>query len=1252
MCLCNTQGGQDLLGGTLQQQKHREVLPTNVVPSRYNVHLAPSLETFTFSGSVAITASVVNPTTSIVLNNKGLNVTTASVSFNGVKLVGSVVADATKELVAFEFVETIPIGAAVINCEFAGIHKNQLTGFYRSSYTNEKGEEHHLLSTQCCATDCRQVFPCFDEPALKATFDYTFVVADGLVVLTNTQEVSCRRFETETGKKVKEVKFATTPLMSTYLVAFVIGDLECIESVAYPSLPADAQPITVRVFTTKGLAEQGRFALNVAVKTLIYFNEYFDIAYPLVKSDLVAIPNFGFGAMENWGLITYRTTALLCDEMTATSAAKKQIAYTVAHELAHQWFGNLVTMSWWNDLWLNEGFATFVGWLATDFLFPEWDVWTGYLTNVLAGALNLDSLRSSHPIDVHVTSGTEALQVLDAISYLKGSSIIRMLKEFLGGDVFMNGVRSYLQEFKYKNTVTSDLWKHLSLSSGKDIGALMDAWINETGYPLVSVESEVYDDETKTLTVALSQSRFLSGGALKLEEDHVTWWVPVTVVSHLTGKGSPSSHVLSNKQGTIKFPYDASTDAFWKLNFGASGMYRVKYLDSQVAIIGHILHTKPESFSVSDRIMFISDAYSLTSAGLTNVASVLDLIKALDSVQDYNVLSQISTTLSALRSISYLESETVREGIKALGRRVFSSKVEQSGFEYPESEEYFAKVKRALVISEASSSGDEVVKIELRDRFDMYVAGDTTALHPELRSVAYSSVLSNATEQDAESLFTAILDIYMKPTTQPKEKSDILSVIGTVNSSALVDKILNEIMFDASLVRTQDFTSPLVGLASVGKSRPLLLAWMKNNWNRICTLFEGSEMRLGAIFSACVGSCIGLGVISEVEAWVRGDGLDQEALANHKKVLSHFSRSVDQTLESHGRRIWEKKMTQSVSHNKAQLMNQATDLITHGRITTTVPKAKVLKHYADQIINIAKENNLSRLRKSVYVSFYSLYFNLYNLHSDVYFHVILQQPDATVPKLQLLAARYKDRVGGYTRLTLDGYNRPGSDRAPLATIEYIDNASDSIHFLASKYLPKVKEDLKEIQARKYNTQEITLEDPMNPGSLITAYKRTLRADVNSKLIKQLAVKERYLQNLINKFERSLSSFEKSRVYEQEYLKEVEVQNEAKSLAKLRLLQEKVDSMDAKKRAGFVDKYNEQQATKNLIRVLKMDGNGDLFWEIKKLPEVAEVKKVAAEQAKEVPAAEAKAVEGESGEKATPAKGAVKMLGNLMKKLKW
>ncbi|ORY48186.1 zincin [Rhizoclosmatium globosum] len=566
-------------------------------------------------------------------------------------------------------------------------------------------------------------------------------VDENLTVLTNTDEISSVPFVNAAGMKMKEVKFAVTPLMSTYTLfkINVVGRLRrwrigLYRSYCRPNTSTRRQPIQLRVYTVKGASGQGSLALSVAKKRwsisrniLTLHTRWASVTWWLFLTSALGNGKLGSHHLPD--------DALLCDERTATSSAKKRIAYTVAHELAHQWFGNLVTMKWWNDIWLNEGFATFVGWLAIDHLFPEWDIWTGYITEVLSGALGLDGLRSSHPIDVPVRIGSEALEVLDAISYKKGSSIIRMLNNFLGGDVFMNGVRSYLKEFQYKNAVTADLWRHLALSSGLDIPTLMQAWTDKTGYPLIIVESEVYDDEAKTLTVTLSQSRFLSGGELKPEEDAVTWWVPLTVATHLTGKSS-ESRVFSAKNGIITFPYDAAENSFWKLNVNGSGVYRVKYGNTQVANISRTLQLSLDNFTAGDRMMFVADAYALTSAGLGDIKNVLDLIQGMSKETDFNVLTQISSTLATLKSITYKESALIRDGLKSLGKAVFSPLVKSLGFEFSVEEEYFTGQKRILAISVASGCGEEFVISELRSRFDKFIAGDLQALHPELRSTA------------------------------------------------------------------------------------------------------------------------------------------------------------------------------------------------------------------------------------------------------------------------------------------------------------------------------------------------------------------------------------------------------------------------------------------------------------------------------------------------------------------------------------
>ncbi|ORY48215.1 hypothetical protein BCR33DRAFT_763937 [Rhizoclosmatium globosum] len=783
----------------------REALPTALVPKHYNIYLAPDLESFEYDGTVAIDVDVVEATSTVVLNSKKLKISKAVVLHTNTpgayrrQEATAITFDEEKEQVTFAFEEEIPAGStATVTVDFVGVHNDAMAGFYRSATTDSEGKKQYLAVTQFEATDARQAFPCFDEPGLKATFDSTLVVAEDLIALSNMNVISTTPFINAAGKKVKEVKFATTPVMSTYLVAYAVGDFDYIETTATPKLPVDAQEITVRVYTPKGQVELGRFALECGARTLEFFSEYFNAAYPLPKMDMIAVPDFNMGAMENWGLVTYRTTALLCDEKTSTANSKGAVASVVGHELAHQWFGNLVTMQWWNDLWLNEGFATFVGQMVTDHLFPEWNIFTQFVTS--GGQLC-----------------QEIMQIFDGISYLKGASLIRMLNNFLGREVFMNGIRTYLQEFKFKNTVTDDLWKHLSARQ-------------ELMFPLL-----------------------------------------------LTG---PISIVFGEKQGTITFPYDSSENAFWKLNSGASGLYRVKYTDAQIASIGRILKTNLNTFTVGDRIQFLNDGLALAKANTSTITDLLNLINNLDSETDFN------------------------EGIKTLGRNVFAPVVAKLGYEFPAGEDYEVAQTRVLAIGASQLNGSTEVNAELVARFNRFLAGDKEALHPEIKTVAIRAALSSTTEENAEEVFNSVLALLQDPATLPQEASEIRGVLGAINSAPLVDRLLNEIMWNPDIIRPQDILDPIAGVARFGYApavlRPALIKFFQANFKRAQDLVGEGGHLLGYFVHVSVFTSIGKDVVEEVRAWTRGDGLEGAELEQRKKDVASMQRVINQCLESVG----------------------------------------------------------------------------------------------------------------------------------------------------------------------------------------------------------------------------------------------------------------------------------------------------------------------------------------------------------------
>ncbi|XP_011408740.2 PREDICTED: puromycin-sensitive aminopeptidase-like protein, partial [Amphimedon queenslandica] len=394
-------------------------LPTDVVPVNYTLELKPDLQKFTFAGKVCITLKVNTPTKTVCLNSADIEISNVTCGDQ----VGTVSYQKEDERVSFDFPQEISSSEATLNIVFTGILNDQMKGFYRSKYTrpDEPDVERYTAVTQFEPADARRAFPCWDEPAHKATFDVTLVVPKNLVALSN-MDVK----ETKEDGDNKTVVFNRTPIMSTYLLAFIVGEYDYIED-------KDSNGVVVRVYTPLGKKEQGRFALNIATKTLPFYREYFNVPYPLPKIDLIAIPDFAAGAMENWGLVTYRERLLLASEDSPISS-KQIVAIVVGHELAHQWFGNLVTMEWWTDLWLNEGFASWIEYLCVDYCHPEFDIWTQFLAQDYAQALSLDALSNSHPIEVIVGPPSEVEEIFDTISYSKGASVIRMLHNWIGND--------------------------------------------------------------------------------------------------------------------------------------------------------------------------------------------------------------------------------------------------------------------------------------------------------------------------------------------------------------------------------------------------------------------------------------------------------------------------------------------------------------------------------------------------------------------------------------------------------------------------------------------------------------------------------------------------------------------------------------------------------------------------------------------------------------------------------------------------
>lgn len=548
-------------------------------------------------------------------------------------------------------------------------------------------EFHYMMSTQFEACDARRAFPCFDEPSLKATFNLSIEIPADQVALSNMPE----KETVAVGTDKKLVTFETTPVMSTYLLAWAVGDFEYIE--AFTERRYNGKQLPVRVYTTRGLKEQGRWALEHAPKVIDYFSEQFEIDYPLPKSDILAVHEFTHGAMENWGLVTYRLTAILFDEKLSDSRYKNRIAYVVAHELAHQWFGNLVTMSWWNGLWLNEGFATWGGWLATDFLHPDWEVWAQFVEEGHSAAFQLDAVRSSHPIEVTVRDALDVNQIFDKISYLKGCSIIRMLASHLGIKTFLKGIGIYLRKHAYENATTEDLWAALSEASGQDINKIMEPWVKKIGFPVLTVAE---NKETKQIT--LKQSRFLSTGDVKAEEDETTWWVPFALREK---KGKVDDSVptsMTTKEYTVR----GVDDDFYILNAGATAFYRVNYPPERLKKLG----TQLDKLSVEDKIFITGSAAEIAFAGYGTTPALLSFVQGFKNETHVRVLNQALDAIGQIKSI-FGDDKQILAGLQKFTLQLIENGLKQVGWEPVAGEDYNKTLLRKRLLLTAIVNGHE-----------------------------------------------------------------------------------------------------------------------------------------------------------------------------------------------------------------------------------------------------------------------------------------------------------------------------------------------------------------------------------------------------------------------------------------------------------------------------------------------------------------------------------------------------------------
>ncbi|MGH8066855.1 MAG: M1 family metallopeptidase, partial [Candidatus Entotheonellia bacterium] len=628
----------------------------------------------------------------------------------------------------------------------------------------------------------------------------------------------------------KTVHFSETPIMSTYLLAIMVGEFECVE--------AQAEGTLVRVWTTPGKKEQGRFALDASCRLLSFYNNYFGIPYPLPKLDLIAIPDFAAGAMENWGAITYREVALLVDPEHSSAATKQRVAIIIAHEIAHMWFGNLVTMEWWNDLWLNEGFASWIEYKAVDHLFPEWDMWTQFIFADSGPAMSLDGLRNTHPIEAEVKTPHDINELFDAISYSKGAAIIRMLEQFLDEETFRRGLVHYLSSHKYGNARTEDLWAALAHVSGKPVKAIMDTWTKQPGYPFLHVDEEPLEHGHPVLSL-VQQRFFLDHDAALDRQDASLWRIPVGIKSAVAK--TPHFTMLERQEATVRLPepLPAGDGSPWiVVNAGRTGFFRVNYSAEMWDRLRPAIESK--ALPTADRLGLESDAFALMRAGYLPAPQFLALVSAYTQEREYPVWSDLAGSLGWLSTM--LASEPFEPQLKAFARDLLRPIVAHLGWEPRHHESHLDALLRGIVLHEIGHYDEAAVIAEARARFDRYVR-DPQAVHPDLRS----TVLNLAAYGGERSTYETLREVERRATLQ-EEKLRALGALTHFQQQDLLREALDLSLSPA--VRSQDTIRVVAGVAANPHGCELAWEYVKTHWAEFDRRYGGGGFLLMRLIEA------------------------------------------------------------------------------------------------------------------------------------------------------------------------------------------------------------------------------------------------------------------------------------------------------------------------------------------------------------------------------------------------------------------
>ena len=788
--------------------KNKVRLESHISPLHYNITLHPDLLSFIFSGKEIIKIKIDKDVKQITLHSKDIKIQTAEIIPKKINQFANKISyDEKKETTTFYFKNTINKGEYNLSIIFSGVINESLRGFYKSKYVLD-GEEKYIATTQFEATDARRAFPCFDEPAHKAVFEVSLIIPENHTAISNTLPTSIK----EHGAGFNIVTFAPTPVMSTYLLAFIIGEFEYIEG-------KSKDGVQIRIFTTKNKTHQAKFALDVAIKSLDFFEDYFDIPYPMPNLDLIAIPDFEPAGMENWGSITFRESSILIDENFSSITNKQWVAVVIAHEIAHQWFGNLVTMHWWTDLWLNEGFASYMEKVCTHALFPHWKIWDLYLSNGRYRlAIEIDSLKNSHAIEVELNHPNEINETFDMVSYEKGTAVIRMLSEYIGEDKFKEGLRYYLKKHSYKNTNTVDLWNAFEKVSKRPIIEIMSSWTKQAGFPVLTLQ------KINKEKFVLKQEKFFSSRVTRQNnKTKNNWEITVIYKSNNTIK----KLLLDKKSIQIK---DTSLQ---KINVDESSFIKVIYDNETLKIIKKEI--EENHISKIDRLGLIRDIFALAEGGYIRTDEALKFSLSFKNETEYIVLEEITYGINRIYNLIGKEDFANKYNNYALS--LFSPLAQKIGFERKNNEESSHTLLRILVISSASFYGDKKIIEEAEKLFSNRII---KPIDPDMRDVIYNTVARNGKIKE----WNIFKEMYKAETLQ-EEKESLSRAMTKFKDVKLLEKTLHFII--SKEIRDQDAPSLIANIWNNKFGQDLTWQFLKDNWELILKRYGEAGLLLSKL---------------------------------------------------------------------------------------------------------------------------------------------------------------------------------------------------------------------------------------------------------------------------------------------------------------------------------------------------------------------------------------------------------------------